>query len=188
MMKSIVHSPQSIVFILFFCWIISSCKNDKHKDSLKDASPFFTNLFTGNEEAVFRGINFNETPDVIKRTEKSKLYETTSDHLFYEFTYPKDATPFSEYSNIEYFFNEDNQLDIIIADIYLTDSIQVTKLKNTLTEYYNIRFDAAVEDEFEYPVWKAEFTDTKTDKKYNYTVALKDIVDDFGVSLEYMRE
>ena len=187
-MKSIVNSQQSIVFILVFSCIIYSCKNDKHKDSLKDASPYFTNLFTGKDDAVFRGINFNETVDAVKKTEKSKLYESTTDHLFYEFTYPKDSTTFSEYSNVQYFFNEENQLDIIITDIYLTDSVQEIKLKNTLTEYYNQRFTAADKSEYEYPVWKASFEDIKADKKYNYTIALKEVSDDFGVTLEYMRE
>ena len=175
------------LLVVSFSFFIS-CKNDKNKDSLKDASPYFTNLFTGNEDAVFRGINFNETVDAVKKAEKAKLYESTTDHLFYEFTYPKDSTAFSEYANVQYFFNEENQLDIIITDIYLTDSIQETKLKNTLTEYYNQRFDAADEDEYEYPVWKASFEDKKADKKYNYTIALKEVSDDFGVTLEYMRE
>ena len=57
-----------------------------------------------------------------------------------------------------------------------------------MTEYYNQRFDIADEGEFEYPVWRASFEDKKADKKYNYTIALKEVSDDFGVTLEYMRE
>lgn len=179
------------VFFFSLCsllFILNSCHFGKNKISLKAPSPFFTDLFTGNEDAVFRGINFNETSDAVKKIEKAKLYESTSDHLFYEFTYPKDSTPFSEYANLQYFFNEENQLDIITADIYLSDSIQEVKLKNTLTEYYNMRFETDDENESEYPVWKATFEDVKEDKKYNYSISLKEVSDDFGVSLEYMRE
>lgn len=180
---------KNIFWLLAFSFFLfTSCKHEKYKETLKDPSPFFTNLFTGNEDAVFRGINFNETSDAVKKMEKAKLYESTSDHLFYEFTYPKDVTPFSEYANIQYFFNEENQLDIITTDIYLTDSIQEIKLKNTLTQYYNMRFKEEDENESEYPVWKATYEDIKNDKNYNYTISLKEVSDDFGVSLEYMRE
>lgn len=176
-------------FVLGSCiFILNSCRFNEDKVIIKDASPYFTNLFTGKEDAVFRGINFNETSDGVKKAEKAKLYESTSDHLFYEFTYPKDSTLFSEYANIQYFFNEENQLDIITADIYLTDSVQELKLKNTLTQYYNLRFEADEENESEYPVWKATFEDVNADKKYNYSISLKEVNDDFGVSLEYMRE
>lgn len=188
--NNIILTHRRIFFftLCFMLFILNSCHFDNGKVSLKDPSPFFTDLFTGNEDAVLRGINFNETSDAVKKIEKAKLYESTSDHLFYEFTYPKDSTPFSEYANLQYFFNEENQLDIITADIYLSDSIQEIKLKNTLTEYYNKRFETVEENESEYPVWKAVFEDVKADKKYNYTISLKEVSDDFGVSLEYMRE
>lgn len=189
MINNLRYNTRNSFWLLAFSFsLLTSCRHDNHKDSLKDPSPFFTNLFTGNEDAVFRGINFNETSDAVKKMEKAKLYESTADHLFYEFTYPKDATPLSEYANLQYFFNEENQLDIITADIYLTDSTQEIKLKNTLTEYYNMRFEADDENESEYPVWKATYEDVKNDKNYNYTISLKEVSDDFGVSLEYMRE
>ena len=98
-----------ILYLTFFLCFIISCHHDTYKDSIKDASPYFISLFTGNEDAVFRGINFNETADAIKKIETSKLYESTPDHLFYEVTFPKDSTSFSEYANVQYFFNEDNQ-------------------------------------------------------------------------------
>lgn len=178
----------SCVLILGSCILyFTSCHHDS-KDAIKDASPYFTGLFTGNEDAVFRGINFNETSDAVKKTETSKLYESTPDHLFYEVTFPKDSTPFSEYANVQYFFNENNQLDIITADIYLTDSLQEIKLKNTLTSFYNQQYKSEDNEENNYSTWKGKFTDKDDGKKYNFSVSLKELADDYGVSLEYVRE
>lgn len=185
-MKSILRSPQSIVLILVL--IITSCKHNNYRDSLKNPSPFFTNFFTGSEENVLRDVNFNISQDELKKIEKSKLYESTPDHLFYEFSFPTDSTSFSEYANVQYFFNEDNELDIMTADIYLNDSSQQEKLNHTLTDYYNLRFGNPEKDENDHSVWKAKYRDKKTDKKINYSIALKELEDEYGVSLEYVRE
>ena len=135
-----------------------------------------------------RGVDFNLSPEELKKLEKSKLYEVTGDHLFYEFSYPKDSTPFSEYANVEYFFDENNKLDIITTDIYLNDSAQEEKLKSSFIQYYNNRYGSSEMDDYEYDVWNATFKDTKSGMKYKYTVALKPLENDNGITLEYLRE
>jgi hypothetical protein len=170
--------------LLLAILIATSCKPKVDKSKIKDASPYFTHFYSGNDDAVLRDINFNMSPDDVKKTETCKLYEHTPDHLFYEFSFPTDSTAFSEYANVQYFFNENNQLDIITADIYLNDSIQQAGLKNTLTTYFNERYETA-DDANTYSVWEGTYTDKNTNKDYDYTISLKNIEDDFGVSIEY---
>lgn len=167
---------------------LTSCHHDDHKNAVQDASPYFTHFMTGSEDYVLRNIGFNLTPEELKKKETSKLYEETPDHLFYEFSFPTDSTAFSEYANIQYFFNENNQLDIITADIYMNDSTQENKLRNNLTQYYNLRYGSPEKDENDQEVWKGSYEDKKTSQSYPYSVDIKDLDDDYGVSIEYVRE
>lgn len=186
-MKLPANHQKLIVSLSLLC-MLAACQQNNNKASIENASPYFSNFFTGNEEAVLRGIQFNSTQDELKKQEKAKLYETTPDHLFYEFSYPKDSTAFSEYANIQYFFNENNQLDIIIAEIYLNDSTQEQQLKNNLTDYYNQRFGNPDKDEQEHEVWTGYFTDATLDKKIPYSVAMKEMNGEFGIGIEYVRQ
>ena len=136
---------------------------------------------------MLRGVDFNISQDELKKIEKSKLYESTSDHLFYEFSYPKDSTPFAEYANVEYFFDENNKLDIITTDIYLSDSFQEVTLQKKFIEYYNKRYGNSKNDDYAYDVWNGSFKDKTFGAKHKYTVALKPLENDNGVTLEYVR-
>jgi hypothetical protein len=164
--------------------LLFSCRHEVKQES--NASPYFTHFIT-DDGSVLRGVNFNVSPEELKKTEKSKLYESTADHLFYEFTFPKDSTAFEEYSNIQYFFDENDRLDIITADVFVNDSVQESKLKKSFGEYFDKRYGDANTDEYSYDVWKGKFED-RDGKKYNYTVGLKEMDDDYGISLEYLRE
>jgi hypothetical protein len=124
----------------------------------------------------------------VKKSEDSKLYESSPDHLFYEFSYPKDSTIFSEYANIHYYFNENNQLDIITADIYLNDSIQERQLKDNLVEYYTIQYGNPETDDYGYSTWKAVGKDKQSEKEYTYSVAIKKLKEDFGLALEFLKQ
>ncbi|MFN8284015.1 MAG: hypothetical protein U0U67_12420 [Chitinophagales bacterium] len=176
--------------LIFSCCLLMllSCKHDKYADDIKNASPYFTNFITGSEDAILRNINFNLTEDEVKKIEPSKLYESTADHLFYEFIYPKDSTAFSEYANVQYFFNENNQLDIITADIYLNDSAQVAHTKNSFEQYYTKRYGSAEQDEKGYNIWNGEFKDAKTNKEANYTIAVTELEEEVGIKIEYLKE
>lgn len=169
-------------------FLLYSCRNNQTKNEIQNASPYFKAFITGDEKYVLRDINFNLTSEEIKEKETSKLYEETPDHLFYEFSFPTDSTAFSEYANIQYFFNENNQLDIIIADIYMNDSIQENILRNNLTDYFNYKYGTQVKNDDDQEVWKGTFLDDKSNKSYYYTIDIKKLEDDFGVSLEYVRE
>lgn len=186
-MKLLTNHKKLLVSGCIFI-LLAACQQNNNKATIENASPYFSIFFTGNEDAVLRGIQFNCTPDELKKLEKAKLYESTPDHLFYEFSYPKDSTTFSEYANIQYFFNENNQLDIITAEIYLNDSTQEQQLKNNLIEYYNQRFGNPEKDEQDHEVWTGYFTDATLDKKISYSVAIKEINGEFGIGIEYVRQ
>jgi hypothetical protein len=133
------------------CMLFSACRNNAaEKYELTDASPYFAPLMQDDDASVWRGMDFKLTADEIKKLEKAKLYETTPDHLFYEFSYPDDSTALSEYANIQYFFNENGLLDIITADIYLNDSAQQDKLYNTFSQYYTLRYGDPETDDNNY--------------------------------------
>ena len=152
------------VLILGSCiLILTSCKHDKYAKEIKDASPYFTNFFTGTDEDILRNVNFNVSLDEVKKIEQAKLYETTADHLFYE-------------------------LDIITTDIYLNDSAQVAQTKKSFEQYYTKRYGKSERDEKGYDIWNGEFTDTKTKKDFNYSVALTELEEEVGIKIEYLKE
>ncbi len=178
-----------ILFPLCILLLTISCHRESSSGySLTNPSSYFSNLFSLKDDAVCRGINFNLTADEVKKAEKAKLYEATADHLFYEFSYPEDSTSTSEYANLQYFFNENSQLDIITIDIFLNDSIQERQLKNTFTEYFKQRYGKSETDSYNYDVWTGTFEDKKLDKEFKYSVALKKLENESGISLEYIRE
>jgi hypothetical protein len=181
-----------IKFIFFLCslFLFMFCNHKGSLTDIKDASPYFTAFFTGKEDAVLRDINFNMTIDEVKKTEPSRLYEATTDHLFYEFSFPTDSTAFSEYANIQYSFNENNQLDVITNNIYLNDTFQQQKLKNNLLQYYNQRFGESEINSNKDEVWKGVFKDKITTENYGYTVSVINLEDDqdinaIGLTIEY---
>lgn len=168
--------------------LLAACRHEGKQADFKDASPYFTAFFPKEENGVLRGIQFNMQEDDVKKMEKSKLYETTPDHLFYEFSYPKDSTEFEEYANVQYFFDENGKLDIITTDIFLNDSMQEEKLKSDILRYFGALYGKSHTDDYDYDVWDAVYEDRKNGKQYNYTIALKGLDNDYGISLEYMRE
>jgi hypothetical protein len=70
----------------------------------------------------------------------------------------------------------------------MNDSIQENKLRNNLMDYYTYKYGSLQKDDNEQDVWKGTFTDKKTNQSYYYSVAIKKLEDDYGVSIEYVRE
>ena len=178
---------RNLFFILCSFFIVIFCRHDADEQA---ASPYFTNFFTGNEADVLRGINFNMTAEDVKKTEQSRLYETTADHLFYVFSFPTDSTAFSEYADVQYFFNENNQLDVIANHIYLNDTIQRDQLQHTLSQDLSKRFGKPETNTANDKVWTADFKDKISGKKYNYTITVERLEDEedpeaIGVTIEY---
>jgi hypothetical protein len=166
-----------------------SCHHDNKEDK---TSPYFTHFYTGNKDAILRDIHFDMSPDEVKSIEKSRLYEATEDHLFYEFSYPTDSTAFSEYAEVQYFFDENDKLDVIASHLFLNDSTLEKGLRTSLQQYFNQRYGSAEADKNS-ELWNGDFTDKKTGTDYNYTIRVKNIVkqsdDDLtGVSIEYHLE
>ena len=178
-----------LLFIGITMLLIPACWNKNNSDTLQNPSPYFKNFMSGDDAHVLRNIDFNSTPEEIKKLETSKLYEETPDHLFYEYSFPTDSTPFSEYANLQYFFNENNLLDIIIADIYVSDSLQENKLRNNFSAYFTKRYGSPSIEDNGAAVWSGKYKDISTSKTYTYTVDIKDLEEEeYGISIEFVRE
>ena len=54
-----------------FCLLVSffALTSCKHENEIKDASPYFTGFYNNNENSILRDINFNMTPDEVKKIE-----------------------------------------------------------------------------------------------------------------------
>mgnify|MGYP002140846243 CR=1 FL=1 len=64
------------VLILGSCiLILTSCKHDKYAKEIKDASPYFTNFFTGTDDDILRNVNFNLSQDEVKKIEQAEEIE-----------------------------------------------------------------------------------------------------------------
>ncbi len=182
------HDKRWLPYFVFGILLISffACKNKSNGENKNATSPYFNELFQANSDAVFRAISFNLDADAVKKIETAKLYETTSDHLFYELSFPKDTSLFVEYANLQYFFNANNQLDIITADVFLNDAAQEEKLIQALKSYFDDNYTSIKNENGNFPMWEASAYDKKSDKDLDYTIALKDNPDDFGISLEFL--
>ncbi|MEZ5055106.1 MAG: hypothetical protein R2807_10170 [Chitinophagales bacterium] len=182
------HNKRWLPYFIFSILLVSifACKNNSNGENQNATSPYFKEFIHPNSDAVFRAVSFNLDADAIKKLETAKLYETTSDHLFYELSFPKDTSLFVEYANLQYFFNANNQLDIITADVFLNDAVQEEKLIQALKSYFDDNFKSIKNENGNFPMWKATAYDKKADKELDYTIALKDNPDDFGVSLEFL--
>lgn len=179
---------QKSLFILLFVSVFAACQHKHPKAEVANMSPYFNAFISENETHVLRNIDFNLTPDEVKKRETCKLYDETSDHLFYEFSFPTDSTTFSEYADIQYFFNENNLLDIISAGIYVNDSIQEKKLMENLTDYFNLRYGKQHETQDGDKVWQGDAKNKTNHEHYSYSVSLKKLEDDeHGVQLEFVK-
>lgn len=186
MNKSRKVNPIFYLLISIVLYGAISCKNE-NKSNKEFASPYFSPLFKANNAFVYRNAMFGYSVDEIKKSETAKLYDATVDHLFYEFSFPKDSTLFSEYANVNYFFDENNQLDIITTDVFLSDSAQVDALSTALNEHFTALYGNKIETDVEKPFWNGSIRN-KENKEINYTISYSTLSDDIGISIEFVRK
>lgn len=177
---------KNIFYLLFSFLILYSCRSRKFSENITNPSPYFSALMEGHDNTVFHGIDFNLQQDDIRKIEKAKLYERTTDHLFYSYVFPKDSTPFSEYADIEYFFDKAGKMEIITSSIYANDSLQQKFLIETFHQYFNNRYGEPKKDDYGYDVWKG--TMEASDDDYDYSVGMSPLNDEYGIKLEYLRD
>jgi hypothetical protein len=173
--------------LLLCCTLLFACKQKVFNGQLTQPSPYFTQLIDVQDPAVLRGVSFGLNAEEVKDLEKAKLFEAAPDHLFYEFTYAKDSTEFSEYVNISYYFDETDVLDVITMDIFLSDTLQVKELQRTFTEFYTQQYGQSDRDDYQYDVWDATHKNVKSGNKEAFSIALKPIEHEIGLSLEFLR-
>ncbi len=173
-------------YIILLVILFTSCRNENNIE-ISNPTIYFNEIITNEKNAIFKNINFDFTLDDVKKTDNAQLYEATAEHLFYSYNFPKDSSQFIEYTDIKYFFDEDNILKIITATVYLNDSIQEAKLLENLKEYYTIKYGDTKVDDYSYDNWEAT-ADSKNKKgKYYYNIAIKKLENEYGVTIELLR-
>jgi len=146
--------------------------------------PIFSAIVGDNDNNIFRNVNFGLKQDVVKKAETSKLFDFAPDHMFYEVTFPDDSSKFQEYADIEYYFNEKDILDIVVAKIYVNDSIQQSQLLANLQQYYTNKLGKSSVDKYNGEFWKGEYKLDKS-KAMDYYVFMEPLPKEFGISLEF---
>lgn len=173
-------------YIYLILLLIISCKNDNDIE-ISNPSVYYQELITKEKKAIFKNINFDFTLEEVQKIETAQLYESTEEHLFYSYNFPKDSSKFVEYADIKYFFDEDKILKIITANIYLNDSLQEAQLLQNFKEYYNEKYGDTKIDDYSYDNWDAT-ADSKNKKgKYYYNIGIKKLENEYGVAIELLR-
>ncbi len=172
------------LFIALFFMCLYACKNHKYSEKITNRSPYFSAIVGDNDENVFRNVNYQLTPEQIKKIETSKLYENAPDHLFYEITFPDDSSKFQEYADLEYYFNDQNKLDIVVAKVYVNDSLQQDQLLSNLRQYYTEKLGNSSLDNYNYETWQG----IEPKNKSKYSVGIQTLPKEFGLILEYKEQ
>lgn len=130
----------SILFTLLF----ASCKD------FEDFNPH-TKFILKSEEMMFRGIQFDKDKGAIKEAEQVAPEEEFPDYVRYLLSFEdnKDYT-----LDLEYFFNNDNRLDMIIAYYSLKTEEEQSLVFDELTREFTKRFGPGEEDELGWYTWK----------------------------------
>jgi hypothetical protein len=114
-----------------------------------------------NENGAFRGFNFGDQLDTVRKKESSPPTESDSNYLYYE--YRIDTT--GSY-NISYDF-DDNGLVEIQSDIFIKDANQTDSVFNSFKRYFDEHFGKN-ETDMGYDVWTVK-SETHGDIKINLT-------------------
>lgn len=177
---------RSIFAILIAGLSFSACEQTQYTKDISNPSPYFINLVEGFDKSVFHGVDLCLSQDDVRKREKAQLYERTADHLFYNYVFPRDSTAFSEYADIQYFFDKNNTVEIITTNIFLNDSLQQDQLLQNFTQYFNNRYGDSKPDDYGYQVWNGTLETDAQD--WDYSIGLTPMTDEYGLTIEYLRD
>ncbi|MCB9033815.1 MAG: hypothetical protein H6553_08260 [Chitinophagales bacterium] len=182
-MKSNIKYFVLLILIAIIVVLIVFKIKKKDKVTIDNPSIYFESLYDTKGKHLFRAVDLMMTKKNVLSNEKATLFEEPDNNLFYAYSFPVDSTPFGEYLDLKYFFNENNQLDIIMCNVYLNDSIQEDKMIKNLNQYYSYLYGRKEVDEFKYDVWNAHTTYQKED--VDFTVAIRKMQEEYGINIEY---
>lgn len=141
-------------------------------------------LLLGSDEALFRNIDMDVNPTVVKQTETASLTEESEFYLGYEQLPGADG----QHIELEYSFNNDNKLDFIAAYYKMPDEQSVTELTAALEKYFDKKYGDSKEDELGWHIWT--FADAKGEPG-NIEIVLNSDIDnaeqEYGVDLEIVK-
>lgn len=132
------------LFILSFLLFLSSCKD------FTDFSPH-TKLILKNEAMMFRGVSFDINKSAVKALEEKEPFEEYPDYLRYKYS-PENSK--ENFLDLEYFFNNDGRLDMIIGYYALADDEEQKVVFDELLREFTRRFGPGEKDELGWYTWK----------------------------------
>ena len=133
----------SLISILFSI-LLFSCK------SFEDFSPH-TKFILKSEDMMFRGVEFDKGKSTVLEKEGSEPTEEYPDYLRYTSNFENRDDYFFD---LEYFFNNDDRLDMIIAYYTLTSEEEQSLVFDELAREFTKRFGPGEKDELGWYTWK----------------------------------
>lgn len=106
------------------------------------------------KEKIFRGVDFDIGILEVKSREPLKPDLEYADYLHYRILADSIAT--GESVDVEYFFNKDNRLDLMIAFYNLSDKHAIYPLVEELRRYLEREYGRPRQDELGWYHWKFE--------------------------------
>ncbi|MDX2002157.1 MAG: hypothetical protein SFW35_06985 [Chitinophagales bacterium] len=136
---------RSYTLFLLIAVLFSSCDSFWLKDK-------HTRAVLKSEKGFIRGVEFDMTKEQVKKIEKDTLVEESERFL----GYVNELNKGKDHLQVEYFFNEKNQLDQIMINYYLNEEDDVQDLIADLTEYFNKKIGPGKKDEAGWNIWNYE--------------------------------
>lgn len=119
-------------------------------------NPYIAPIFLTFSEGHFRGHRMGSRLEEVKVAESARLQpvEEQSNHLFYEYVFPRDSAVKGslEYAEIRFFFKND-QLDIITVGFFLNSEKGLDSIEASLSTLFNTIYGLAYRDPGGYSVW-----------------------------------
>ncbi len=134
-----------------------------------------------NKKHMFRGLDFDMTPDEVRRNETLQPDLEYPDYLRYRLL--ADSIAAGESVELEYFFNNKNQLDLMITFYNLSDKEAIQPLADELKRYLERSYGRPKQDELGWYHWQL---DDKTGEEGSIEINLVGETEEgyMGVELE----
>jgi hypothetical protein len=141
-------------------------------------------LIAASKEGVIRGVNFDISPDSVKKLETLTPDIDQDGFLSYSLI-PKDFP--NDTLKVDYMFNSDNQLDIIAIDYKTNDQEGLKDITENLREFFQKRYGEGRQDELGWNTWDFKDTTTAIPGTIEIVLLIENDPDYQGVKLELVK-
>jgi hypothetical protein len=124
-----------------------------------EQNPYFSALLPV-KEGVFRGVSIRDGINKVKAMEK-RDYLKVDEQVFLKYVYPfTDASEEQNRFELEYYFDGEDQLHEVMANIFIQDKVEANKLFLLLKEHYSSSYGEAEKNPEGYLIWKGKTNNT----------------------------